>query len=307
MHRDRHRALGYASLATAGSLWGTGFVFGKWALEELSVGHLVLLRFVFASLALAVPLWREHRETPIRVRGADLRLILTAGLIGIAVQYLVQFGGLARTTVSHASLMVGMLPVMLAVAAVFFTHERLDGIGWSGLVASTIGAALVALGGGAADTAAGATLTGDAMVVVSLIAGVAWILLSQRLMQRNHSPVSATALVIIVGTFFLGVWVIATEGIPPVTHLSGRAWLSVAAMGVLATAIATLLWNWGLARVPASQAGVFVNLEPVVGAALGVLLFGDTFGGWSIVGGLLIVGAAVVVSLRKTSGQGASL
>jgi drug/metabolite transporter (DMT)-like permease len=295
--------MGYASLAIAGSLWGTGFVFGKWALEELSVGELVLLRFAFASLVLAVPLWREHHRSPIRVTGSDARLILGAGFIGITVQYLVQFGGLARTTVSHASLMVGVLPVMLAVAAVFFAHERLDAIGWSGLVASTIGAALVAFGGGASDSAAGASLIGDAMVVVSLVAGVAWILMSQRLMQRKHSPVVTTALVIIVGTFFLAVWVIATEGLPPIGRLSLRAWGSVAAMGVLATAIATLLWNWGLARVSASQAGVFVNLEPVVGAVLGVVLFGDTFGVWSVAGGVLIVAAAVVVSLRKTSGH----
>jgi drug/metabolite transporter (DMT)-like permease len=304
MHRDRQRALGYASLVTAGSLWGTGFVFGKWALEELSVGEMVLLRFAFASVALVIPLWREHRRAPIHVTGSDLRLMLSAGFIGIAVQYLVQFGGLARTTVSHASLLVGVLPVMLAVAAVFFAHERLDAIGWSGLVASTVGAALVAFGGGKNGGASGATLIGDAMVVVSLVAGVAWILMSQRLMQRKHSPVSTTALVIIVGTFFLAVWVIATEGLPPVSRLSWRAWTSVAAMGVLATAIATLLWNWGLARVPASQAGVFVNLEPVVGAILGVLLFGDAFGVWSVAGGVLIVGAAVVVSLRKTSGHG---
>jgi len=64
----------------------------------------------------------------------------------------------------------------------------------------------------------------------------------------------------------------------------------------MATTVTTYLWNWGLERVPASQAGVFLNLEPVVGAILGVVLLGDLLGSYSILGGLLVIGAAVFVA-----------
>jgi drug/metabolite transporter (DMT)-like permease len=94
---------------------------------------------------------------------------------------------------------------------------------------------------------------------------VAWILISQWLMKTGrYSPVTASAYVITGGTLMLAVWVVGTEGLPPL-HLSARTWVSVAASGLLATTVTTYLWNWGLARVPASQAGVFLNLEPVVG------------------------------------------
>jgi drug/metabolite transporter (DMT)-like permease len=69
-------------------------------------------------------------------------------------------------------------------------------------------------------------------------------------------------------------------------------------LGLMPTAAATLLWNWGMARVPASNAAVFVNLEPVVGAILGMILFREAFGVLSIAGGVLIVVSSVVVSLR---------
>jgi drug/metabolite transporter (DMT)-like permease len=298
MPTDRRRAAGYTALAAAGSIWGTGFVFGKWALEEMSVAHMVLLRFIFASIGLGIALAFTKRST-VRTTKGDVYTILIAAFIGVPVQYLMQFGGLARTTVSHASLMVGVLPVLLGVAAAFFTHERLDKIGWMGLVGSTVGAALVAFGETGGDGAGSATLAGDALVVASLLGGVAWILMSQRLMARGHSPVATSALVIIVGTAMLAVWVLATEGVPPISTLSVRAWVSLAAMGFLATAVATLLWNWGLARVPASQAGVFINLEPVVGAILGVVLFRDVFGVASFAGGALIILAAVIVSRRR--------
>jgi drug/metabolite transporter (DMT)-like permease len=294
------RALGYSALATAGSLWGTGFVFGKWALEQLTVGQMVFLRFLFASLGLLPVIWYESRHSSISIRRADLTLIIAAATLGVPIQFIIQFEGLARTTVSHASLMVGILPVLLAAGAAVFSRERLDAIGWLGLLASVLGAGLVAAGAaGGSSGSRGPTLSGDLLVVVSLAAAVAWILMSQALMRRGYSPVMTSALVIITGTILLAGWVLATDGMPDFAQLSLETWGSVAAMGILATATTTLLWNWGLQQVPASQAGVFVNLEPVVGAILGVVLFHEAMGALAILGGLLILGAAAVVSRRN--------
>jgi drug/metabolite transporter (DMT)-like permease len=70
------------------------------------------------------------------------------------------------------------------------------------------------------------------------------------------------------------------------------------ALGLLATTVTTYLWNWGLAHVPASQAGVFLNFEPVVGTLLGVMVLHDVLGSYSILGGLLVIGAAVFVAAK---------
>ena len=60
-----------------------------------------------------------------------------------------------------------------------------------------------------------------------------------------------------------------------------------------------LLWNWGLTQVPASQAGVLLNMEPLIGSLLGVLVLGETLGPSAWVGGGLIVGAAVALTARS--------
>jgi drug/metabolite transporter (DMT)-like permease len=44
--------LGYGACALAGCLWGTGFYWGRIALNEMSVEHMVLYRFLFASLGM---------------------------------------------------------------------------------------------------------------------------------------------------------------------------------------------------------------------------------------------------------------
>jgi EamA-like transporter family len=66
-------------------------------------------------------------------------------------------------------------------------------------------------------------------------------------------------------------------GLPP-TRYSTRAWIAVAEQGPVATASTTVLWNWSLKQVPASQAGIFVNLEVLVGAILGVSLLPEVLG-----------------------------
>ena len=112
--------LGYGACALAGCFWGTGFYFGKVVLAHMGVGHMVFYRFVFACIGL-LPFALRHRP---QLNGREWRLLLIASFFGIPVQYLVQFYGLSLTTVSHASLMVGSMPVLLGAAATLFAGQR---------------------------------------------------------------------------------------------------------------------------------------------------------------------------------------
>ncbi|HVZ83468.1 MAG TPA: EamA family transporter [Terracidiphilus sp.] len=295
--------LGYGACALAGCLWGTGFYFGRLALNEMNVESMVLYRFLFACLGM-LPVALLHR---VRLTGGEVRLLLISAFFGIPVQFLIQFHGLALTTVSHASLMVGSMPVLLGVAAALFAGERLDMLGWGALVASTIGAALIVLGGSHHAGQGGPSLEGDLLVVLSLCTALAWILLSKKLMQ-THSPPVVTAYTILSGTVMLLVAVLGPcllnpflthkTPLPPLTHVSATAWTALAISGLACTATTTLLWNWGIHHVPASRAGVFLNIEPALGSILGVKLLGEHLGPYAWAGGALILGAAILLTTR---------
>lgn len=301
--------LGYGACALAGGLWGTGFFWGRIALNEMSVSHMVLYRFLFASLGM-LPVAFLH---PVRFTGREWRLLLLAAAFGVPIQFLMQFHGLALTTVSHAALMVGAMPVLLAVAAAIFAGERLDLIGWTALFASTAGAALVVLGGN--HTQAGRdtpSLNGDLLVVVSLITALVWILLSKKLLETHSAPV-VSAYTILCGTAMLLLWDYGPALLSPVTHqpteslllhhVSGLAWIALAISGLFCTATTTWLWNWGIHHVPASRAGVFLNLEPVLGSILGVEVLGEHLGPYAWLGGTLIIGAAVVLTTKRNESR----
>ncbi|MDE3200241.1 MAG: DMT family transporter [Acidobacteriota bacterium] len=302
----RTRFLGYSACALAGTLWGTGFYFGRLALNEMSVEYMVLYRFAFACLVmLPVALINLRR---VRLTPGELKILLLSAFFGIPVQFLIQFHGLAHTTVSHASLMVGSMPVLLGVAAALFAGERLDKIGWFALIGSTVGVVLIVSGNQHGRSGPEhPTLLGDLLVVLSLITALAWVLLSKKLME-THSPLVVTAYTILTGSLMLAAWVLGAWLLspllhnhgtpPPFAHISITAWSALAAGGLACTATTTLLWNWGIHHVPASRAGVFLNIEPALGSILGVKLLGEHLGPFAWLGGALILTAAIILTTQ---------
>jgi drug/metabolite transporter (DMT)-like permease len=302
---------GYGACALAGCLWGTGFYWGRLAMNEMSVEHMVLYRFLFASLGM-LPLVIANRNR-FHLTPGETRTLLISAAFGIPIQFLLQFHGLDLTTVSHAALMVGAMPVLLAAAAALFSGERLDWIGWLALAGSTCGAALIVLGGSRGHAGHGQpSLAGDLLVVASLVTSLAWILLSKRLM-KTHSPRVVTSYSILAGTAMLAVvvlgpWLLNPLLAPvthrtfpplPFAHVSATAWIALAISGLFCTALTTLLWNWGIHHVPASRAGVFLNIEPALGSWLGVELLGEHLGPYAWLGGGLILAAAITLTTRS--------
>jgi drug/metabolite transporter (DMT)-like permease len=277
------------ALALAGTLWGVSFLFGKWALEELGPAHVTLLRFSLASASL-LPYALLKGVWPGR---GDLPLFLLVGFLTVPATFLVQFWGLSLTGATVAALIVGCGPPIVALFASLFLGERLGKTGWSAVGASTLGVALAVAGPGVSND-----WLGDALVLLSLLAVVGWVLLGKRL-GDGYPAVPATAWILTFGTLTLLPVALLWEGVPRL-DLTLLGWASVLVLGLGCSAATYALWNWGVARVPASRAGVFLNFEPLVGALLGVLVLGEAWGPGTVVGGALIIGAALVVSRRSS-------
>ena len=196
------RRFGYVACALAGCCWGTGFFFGKIAFSRLGVGHYVLYRFLFACIGM-LPIV----ETP-RFSRREWTLLLIGAFLGIPLQFLVQFQGLKLTTVSHAALMVGTMPVILAVGATLFAHERLDLKGWLALLGSTAGIVLIVLSASHGGIHGG-NLWGDLLVVASLVIALGWVLINQRLMAQGCSPSAVSSWTLLTGAAMLFPWVLS--------------------------------------------------------------------------------------------------
>jgi drug/metabolite transporter (DMT)-like permease len=275
--------LAFLALTAAGLFWGLGFPLGKLALREVEPAHMVLLRFGVASIV-AIPFALASAEARALFRSPP---VLFAGIFyGLA--FIVQFEGLKGVTVTLAALLVGAMPALVAVAA-HLMGERVSRASWTGVVAATMGAALIAGNPGSAGTAIGITLS-----LLSLLIFLAWLLILKRV-PVTRSAMAVPAVTLVIATAAIVPVALLMHGLPPLA-LSKVAWSGIVGQGLFSTFLATAAWQYGATRVDSASAGVFINIEPLIGATLGIGLFGDPAGLPLLLGGaLIIVGSVVVV------------
>lgn len=283
--------LAILAVALACVIWGGSFLFGKVALREMPASHVVLGRFLMASILLAPSLKRMRSTFQMK----DLPLFTLSGVLMVPTMMLLQFAGLALTSMTSAALIIGMIPVLMALAAVLFDGERPMWRGWLAVILSTLGAVFLV-----GSPTPGRTMIGDLLVFASAVASVVWVLTARRIVAR-HDSLASTALMIQLGTLTLMPISFAMDGLPTFDY-SASTWLAMAVLGIGCTAITYSLWNWGLKVISASQAGVFVNLEPLVGATLGIIVLHESLTSGLLLGGLLILTAAFLTTTEKAVG-----
>ena len=273
----------YLALTFAGLCWGVGFPLGKLVLRETDAAHMVLLRLGVAGLA-ALPF--ALKDAASRALFRSPTVIIAGMLFGLA--FLVQFEGLARTSVTVAALLVGVMPALIAVGARVF-GERVSRASWAGVAASTLGAALIAGRPGSAGTPLGVALS-----LSSLLIFLAWLLTLRRLRSASNA-IALSGVTMIVATATVLPLALILHGAPKL-DLSPVAWGGILGQGLFCTFLSTAAWQYGQARVGSANAGVFINLEPLMGAVIGVVLFGDHPTLALAAGGaLILVGSFVVV------------
>jgi drug/metabolite transporter (DMT)-like permease len=277
MTRMRRNAL--AALAAAGLLWGTTVPLSKVALGWLSPGSLTLVRFAVAAAILAV-------VTRSRLRAACTPAILLSGAIGYGGTVLLQNAGITRTSVSHAALLIGSVPVMVAIVAALWHGAVAKPVAWAGFGVSLAGVALLAGSGGS-----GAALSGDLLVLASLLVSAVFTVAQDRLLP-GRDPVAVTAAQFL-GAALASVPAALMSGLPAAPASAGPA-LALIGLTAGGTLLPFTLFAFGQSRVPAEVAGAFLNLEPLIGAAAGVALFGDPAGtGQLLGGGAILAGIAL--------------
>jgi O-acetylserine/cysteine efflux transporter len=255
----QHTAI--AALALAGALWGLSVPLSKLALGWLDPAWLAAARFLAAAPVLAMVSRRRLRPA------VNLR-VLAAGAVGFGAVVLLQNAGLQRTSVSHASVLVGTVPVLVALISA--AHRRSLGrpLAWAGYALALGGIALVAGSAGS-----GASVTGDLLVLASAGLSAAMIVVQPRLLA-GRDPAAVTA-VQFAGGALLATATALLSGHAPAPAASPGPLLAFGALALAGTLLPFWLFALGQGSVAAHVAGAFVNLEPVVGAAIGWLAFGN--------------------------------
>jgi drug/metabolite transporter (DMT)-like permease len=300
MNTNRHHAV--AALIAAGLLWGTTVPLSKLALEWLSPGWLTVVRFgLAAAVLLAVARRRPGGRTAqgsaqgsaqrSALRAAFTPGVLIAGAFGYGGSVMVQNAGIGRTSVTHAALLIGAVPVLVAIIAAVWYRAVARPVAWFGFAVSLGGVGLITTGSGGG----GATMAGDGLVLASLLLS-AMVTVAQGRLLVGRDPIAVTAVQFLGATLGSLPIAVVSEGVPAAPAGAGVV-LAVIALALAGTLLPFTLFAFGQVRVSAEVAGAFLNLEPLVGAIAGAVVFGDPVGLVQAGGGAAILAGIALSSL----------
>ena len=223
--------------------------------------------------------------------------MLIAGAFGYGGSVMVQNAGIGRTSVTHAALLIGAVPVLVAIIAAVWYRAVARPVAWLGFAVSLGGVGLVTTGSGGG----GASMAGDGLVLASLLLS-AMVTVAQGRLLAGRDPIAVTA-VQFLGAALGSLPVAAvSEGVPAAPAGAGVV-LAVVALALAGTLLPFTLFAFGQSRVSAEVAGAFLNLEPLVGAIAGAVVFGDPVGLVQAGGGAAILAGIALSSLPLLAGR----
>ena len=274
-------------LLVANLVFATSYVSTRVTLDDVPPAMLALVRCAGGALLLAPFALRTAGAASVSL-GDHVR-IAAMGVLGFGAAFAFTHWGIVRSTAANAALLIIVEPLAIVALSPALLGERLRRREAVGGVLALVGVTLVVLDGIPGVTARLAPhWRGDLLLVLSGIAYASYTLIGRDVLRR-HPPTPVTALSVAWGAVALlplagFEWWRGARAVWTASALLGVGYLAV-----VITALGYVVWNWALERVPAPRAAVFLTVQPVAGALLGVLVLGEALSAFMAAGGALIV------------------
>lgn len=290
----RHaRMFAMACLVLAMALWGSSFIALKLAFTELPALWVVFGRMLIGSLVFLLA-WRWRGR--VDYRPGDWRYLLALAACEPCLYFIFEALALQHTSASEAGMITALLPVLVAIGAFVFLRERIAATTWSGFLLALLGALWLSLLG-EPSASAPAPLLGNFYEFLAVLCATGYTLLLKRLSAR-YSPFVLTAMQAFVGSLFFLPLALASE--PPPATFSAQGCAAVIYLGLLVTVGAYGLYNFGVSRLPVSQACGFTNLIPVFTLLFAALFLGESLSPLQYVAAGLVFAGVVLSQWRGT-------
>jgi drug/metabolite transporter (DMT)-like permease len=299
----RATGLAWVCLLIVYVVWGSTYLAIRVGVETMPPLLMAAARNLIAG-AIMFPVAMGARRRAIRSGQAVRRWPSRAEWIGCAivgVLLLVANGlvGVGEKTVPSglAALLVATVPLWLLGIDAVLNHARLGLAPVAGLLLGLVGVGLLSgLGGGAGRISA---------VGVAIILGAAFMWALGTIMARRatipSSPALASGMELLCGGAAL-LALAAAGGELGALHLAEVSWRSWLALGYLIVAGSIVAFSaYGIAvrALPTATVATYAYVNPVIAVLLGTLILGEPLTPAMFGGGVLIVGAVVLVVRRS--------
>ena len=250
-------------------IWALNFSVVKVSLEEIDALSFNALRYVLAAGLLAFT--TKKRGYPLRVERQDVWPLIGIAMVGNVLYQLFFIIGVDYTYSANAAVMLGTIPVWVAVLSHLFTEEKLTKYKTLGIGLAFVGILLIVTGSKQGISLASKTFLGDLIILGAAISWGVYTILAKKFLKKYPST-QFTGVMSIIGMVCL-----LLIGLPNLvsvewTKVSLIGWMGVIYSGLLSIGLAYLIWNNSVSKIGAVRTAAYQNLVPVLGLVFGVVL-----------------------------------
>ncbi len=284
------RLIHFAMLAALSVIWGSAFMLVKVTLEDVPPLTLVAGRITTAFLFLGAILVISGRTLP---RSRDAWFAFTfLGIVNNVFPFTLLTWGQQHVDSALAAILVASMPLSTVVLAHVWINERLTLDRALGVLIG-FGGVFLLIGGDLQDITGSGTL-GQLAIIGGAVGYSTGTVFARRYMVDADPDVTATGQTL-VGSVIMIPIALAVDT-PFDLSVSVKAGLAWAALGVVASAIAYLIFFRLVRHISATQASMVSYLIPITAVLLGVLVLDESLGASRFVGLAVIIFGVWVVN-----------
>jgi drug/metabolite transporter (DMT)-like permease len=272
-------------------IWAAHSIVGRLAVGQIGPMTLTCLRWGVALIPILIAARPSlRRDWPaLRKRWVYLAVMGAAGYtVFVALFYVAAH----YTSALNLSIIQGAIPALVLLGARAFLGVRFSALQALGALVTMLGVVVIAAQGDPARLRALAFNNGDVMMVgaAALYAGYT-VGLRQRPNVSGVSMLAAMAVAAFVTSIPMVIWEIMSGGF---AWPNWRGLLVLAFVALGPAFISQLMYMRGVELIGPGRAGVFVNLVPVFGAIMAVVILGEPFAAYHVLALLLVVGGIAI-------------
>lgn len=284
------------------ALWGGTWPVGRVVAASIEAWNAALIRFVMATTVLVLICVRTGGRSALQVRPGLLPRLFVLGATGIFGYSLFFFSGLRTTAAGRAALIVGCIPVCIAMGSCLLGRRwpRLALV--AGVLLSLAGVSVVIADGSPLRLFRGGVQRGDLLILCAVVCWTSYTLFARPVM-KELSPLVAVTWSCIFGSILI-LPVAVFGGLWQDLLAAGRAeWWGLTYLGVAATSLGYFWYYKAIHHVGPVAAGIFINLVPLFAVFLGCTFLDEPLQGAHVAGGLMVI-SGVVVTVKSSQRKG---
>ena len=282
---DANRWVGLLLIVISAAAFGALPIFTRLAYAAgASPTTVLLLRFAIAAGVMVLVMVVRRIAFP---SGRVLLGLVLMGGLGYVGQSLAYFTALTMISAGLVALLLYLYPAIVTVLSALLFKERLTLVKIGALLLALVGTALTVEPGG------GGRILGIILGIAAAVIYSIYILVGSRIMPRTGAIASSTTVMLSAAVVYFGI--VAVHG--PTFPRTAPGWLAIFAIALVSTVLPIVTFFAGLSRIGPTRASTISTFEPVVTVVLAALILGDSINGLQLLGGFLILAAAVICSM----------